>query len=533
MTQSTKEKMNSKDNETEKLRAAEKGKRFYSASIYLLPLLHLIIALPFAYYLNIWMDEGSTLNTTENGFFVALQNALRDEQQAPMYFWLLSLWRGINGSIFFARIFSIICSLLAIGVFQRLTRKLWDEKIAIGATFFFAIHPYLFWASLEIRVYSLLILFSLILLRLFIDGYFSAIATIGTEEKIGKLSRIAFPIAAVLSLYINYYLGFILVACFLVLLVYKRWHEAKTYFVQMLVVGVLFLPLLWAIKVQLAVRNGGYFPESNAIEGIRLLWGHFLTLVLPTEFFPAEEGGVVSVIRLWFIRFAGIIVFAILIAKRKLFDEKIQVFGIVSGIVLGFLYCSYFLLGGSMVAVRHVSILFVPLALLVTSVFISIAPKIKRSGLYYYVFIGILLTCSYSYALFSLHPNLTKTGDWARVGKFIEQNEKSNQPIVVFPSFQAMTLPYHYAGKNKILPNERFHEWFAEAEHGTEGVRAKQIEYYISLFPKDSTEIWLLTYDDCKSTKACVPLEKYVEANYTIIKQEDFYNERVRLLKRK
>jgi len=525
--------MNSKDNVTENLRATGQVTRFYSASIYLLPLLHLIIALPLAYYLNIWMDEGSTLNTTENGFFAALQNTLQAEQQAPLYFWVLGLWRGINGSIFFARIFSIIASLFAIVVFQRLARKLWNERVAVGATCLFAIHPYLFWASLEIRVYALLILFSLILLTLFIDGYFSVITIVDTEEKVRKFSRITFPIAAVISLYTNYYLGFILVACFLVLLVFKKWREAKTYFLQMLVVGVFFLPLLWAMKIQLAIRNGGYFPETNPIEGIRLLWGHFLTLTLPTEFFPDEEGGVISAIRLWFVRFAGVFVLAILIAKRKLFEERNLTFGIFSGVILGFLYFSYFLLGGPMVAVRHVSILFVPLVLFLISVFVSISPKTKRNRLYYYAFIGISLSCSYVYALFSLHPNLTKTGDWERVGRFIEQNETQNQPIVVFPSFQAMTLPYHYTGKNKILPRERFHEWFDEAEHGTEGARAKQIEYYISIFPKESAEVWLLTYDDCQSTKACVPLEKYVEANYTVVKQKDFYNERVRLLKKK
>ena len=32
--------------------------------------LHLAIALPLAYRLNIWIDEGSTLHTTERGIFV-------------------------------------------------------------------------------------------------------------------------------------------------------------------------------------------------------------------------------------------------------------------------------------------------------------------------------------------------------------------------------------------------------------------------------------------------------------------------------
>lgn len=533
--------MNPKDKKVQKQVKGRETKGSFPRVFYLLPLLHLVIALPLAFCLNIWIDEASTLNTTENGFFAALQYTLRDEQQAPLYFWILSLWREISGSIFFARIFSIICSVLAIGVFFRLTRKLWNEKIAIFTTFFFALHPYLFWASLEIRVYSLLILLSVLLLKLFFDGYlnFDQAEKLNgnkiteSEEKLRKFARNVFPTIAIISLYVNYYLGIILVACFFVLLVFKQWRVAKTYFLQMLIVGIFFLPMLWALKIQLAIRNSEYFPETNVIEGIRLLWGHFLMLVVPTEIFPSDDITMISYLRLWVMRISCIVVLVTLIAKRKLFSEKIIIFGTISTAIFCFLYFSYFLLGGSMVAVRHVSILFVPLTLLLISVFLIIAPKIKKTRLYYYAFIAVLLTCSYAYALFSLHPNLTKTGDWARVGKFIEQNEKSDQPIVIFPNFEAMALPYHYKGKNKILPNENFHKWFPEAERGTARIWTKQINYYFSIIPKDSTEIWLLTYRDCQSTKACLPLEKYVEANYTIIKQKDFYNERVRLLKKR
>ncbi len=531
--------MNRTDKETQKHPKIGETIRSKSAAIYLLPFLHLIIALPLAYYLNIWADEASTLNTTENGFFTAFQNTLRDEKQAPLYFWILSLWRSISGSIFFARLFSIICSVFAIGIFFRLTRKLWNEKIAVIATLFFALHPYLFWASLEIRVYSLLVLLTVLLLMSFFDGYlkFEQAETSGRlktgrlEQK--KFARYLFPITAIFALWVNYYLGFILVACFFVLLVFKQWREAKLYFLQMLLVGFFFLPLLWAIKLQLATRNSLYFPETSAIEGLKLLWGHFLMLVLPTELFPPEDSTMISYLRLWFVRVSGIVVFVALIVKRKVFNEKILVFGTISGVVLGFLYFSYFLLGGSMLSVRHVSVLFVPLVLLFISIFLVLTPKTKKRRLFYCGLIGVLLTCSYSYALFSMHPNFTKTGDWARVGKFVEQNEKPDQPIFIFPNFEAMALPYYYKGKNKILPDENFHKWFHEAEAGTGEAWTKQIKHYISIIPRDSSEIWLLTYRNCHTTEECLPLERYVKANYITIIQKDFFNERVRLLRRK
>ena len=77
---------------------------------------HLALALPLAWLLNIWADEASTLHTTQNGLAYAFRHAAADERQAPLYFWILGLWRDLNGSIFFARLFSLICVAAAISV---------------------------------------------------------------------------------------------------------------------------------------------------------------------------------------------------------------------------------------------------------------------------------------------------------------------------------------------------------------------------------------------------------------------------------
>ena len=69
-----------------------------------------------AWHLNIWSDEASTLYTTQNGIFEAFSNA-GDEKQAPLYFVLLGAWRLIDDSHFFARLFSVLCSVLSIAAF--------------------------------------------------------------------------------------------------------------------------------------------------------------------------------------------------------------------------------------------------------------------------------------------------------------------------------------------------------------------------------------------------------------------------------
>jgi hypothetical protein len=128
---------------------------------------------------------------------------------------------------------------------------------------------------------------------------------------------------------------------------------------------------------------------------------------------------------------------------------------------------------------------------------------------------------------------LVKRGDWANVAEFIERREKPDQPIIIFSNYEALNLPYYYEGKNKILPNENFFKWNNEAEFGTEKNWEKQIEYTISVIPKDAEEVWLMNMDICETSKACLPLEKFVKENYTIIETKDFYKEQIRLLRKK
>lgn len=515
-----------------------KSKKTLPVYFYLFPLIHLIITLPLAYYLNIWADEASTLYTTENGFWQAVQNTLQNEKQAPLYFWVISLWREINNSIFFARTFSIIWSVIAIAVFYNLVKKIWNEKIANFATFFFAIHPFLIWTSLEIRVYSAVILLTLLLVKFFFEGYSDNGGNQLHKQKFITGRQSLFLLTSIISLYIHYYLGFILVGFFAALLVQKHWQTAKKYFLQMFIVGAAILPLLVIIKTQFEVHTDEYVRDDSLIEGIRILWHHFLTFVLPTEIYPPENQTLMSFIRVWIVRISGLAGLVFLVIKQKIFEEKILIFGTITLIIFAFLFFIYFLLGGIYLDVRHASVVFIPLYFLLIAVLSEIFPPSRKGAkenkkFYWLAAIGILLSIFYIYGIFAVHPNFTKRGDWKRVAEYIQQREKPNQPIIIFRNYEALSLPYYYKSKNKILPDENFFKWNFETGVGTNGVFVKQNEYVISVIPKDAEEIWLVNIDICKTSNACLPLEKFVKENYTVIETKDFYKQQVRLLRKK
>ncbi len=495
-----------------------------------LMLLHAAIALPLAWHLNIWMDEASTLYSTQHGLIHTIQNAFRDEKQAPLYFIILSVWRGINDSIFFARLFSIISSLLAIKFFYDLTRKFLEEKKAIFITTFFAVHPFLFWASLEIRVYSLLILLSILLLKLFFEGY---VENSEKQINIGSLqtnkTQIFYFITAFFALCTNYYLGFFLVAGFIALLVMKNWQIAKNYFMQMAFLGLLISPFVWIFSQQFFTTSNEFIAEKSSAEALSILAQNAFILVFPIEFPANAEWSIISIIRVIFLILTAAAIFLFLFKNKfRGIGKEVMILGVYALVVAAFLMTAYFLLGWQYIAIRHMSVWFVPLFLFFGLIISNILPRKIL------LIFAILLTILFPYTrIYKQYSNLTKRGDWANVAEFIEKNEEPNQPLIVFQTYEALALPYYYKGKNKILPDEKFFDFGLEGEFGSQNSMKNQIKFVISEIPPDADEIWLMTTEICQIGDDCLPLENFVKENYTVIETKDFYKERVRLLKRK
>ena len=253
-----------------------------AAGVWLLIVFHLLIVLPLAYYLNIWSDEASSLYSTES-IAAAFRDAATIERQAPMYFWILSLWRAVNGSIFFSRLLSVIFSVAAIWLFSNLaSRILKSPRAATLATAFFALHPIMIWASVsEIRLYPLVILISIALLRLFIDAFFEEAHT--STQRSQRNAKIGFVVVSVIALYTNYYLGFLLVGLFAALVVTAKWRSALNYLITMAAAGVVFAPLALTVKAQFTANTSGFNEEPNLYDGVRLVWNHALTFLLPAD----------------------------------------------------------------------------------------------------------------------------------------------------------------------------------------------------------------------------------------------------------
>ena len=80
--------------------------------------------------------------------------------------------------------------------------------------------------------------------------------------------------------------------------------------------------------------------------------------------------------------------------------------------------------------------LFAPLALLLGLLVTTVLPR----ALLLAFAAGFVLLFPYP-RIFKQFPNFTKRGDWQRIARHIEANEKPNQPIIVFQNYEALALP--------------------------------------------------------------------------------------------
>lgn len=191
---------------------------------------------------------------------------------------------------------------------------------------------------------------------------------------------------------------------------------------------------------------------------------------------------------------------------------------------------AFSILGGEYIALRHAAVIFVPLILFIAAIFANILPA--RS----WAVLAIIFTLLFPYSIYKLYPTFAKRGDWKNIAQFIQVNEKPDQVIITSQAYDAISLPYHYKGINKVLPDERFFEWNVEDTLKSENAFKKQTAFILSEIPPETKEIWLLTRDTChlpETAPSCRPLENFVQENYTIEIEKDFYLEKLRLLRKK
>lgn len=477
---------------------------------------YLAVALALALRLDIWIDEAYTLETTGRGVGYALLQALSFEGQPPLYFVLLGLWREIDGSIFFARLFSVLCGAAALWVVAAVSRR-WLPEVHPGwLTAVAGFNPFFFYAALEIRLYSLALLLSALLLVLLHDGF------LAPEPR--RSARWGYGVVAVLSLYTQYYLGFSLVAGAVAVFAFGRWRSLWAYLLTMAGVAVCFAPMLSLIPGQAAAHTV-VVERGSLLEGVGALGGRVQEFAWPTEGLPEAWRLAARV------GFALALVLLVFVHRRFVGRREVAVWALTATLVLIFLAVRLGVTGPHLMQTRHNAALYLPALLAVLS---AVLLTRRRWALGMWTG-GLILLSAVSMA--ETYGPLARPGDWARVGSFLEGNVRPGEPVLVFIAEGEIALKHYYRRPEALVPlpaaeDFRAYDLQELVLHDESEIDAAIAQVPAQVEPGDSGSVWVVTYPFDPNWLGIDygrrVLEGYLAGRYRLEREVKFYGTRVR-----
>lgn len=476
--------------------------------------LHVCITLPLCANLNIWVDEAYTMNTTDGALITTINKTINYELQPPAYFIIMNLWRRVSSTVFFARLFSVVCAAITIYLVARMSKIFFPSLHKGWITMSVALNPFLIWAAVEMRLYALLILLSALLLLTFYHGFIS--------EFRSHRMKICFVLLSILSLYTQYYTLFLLAALFVSFLILKRGSMFRSLITPYIIIILCSLPLALIMFSQL----GGH-TESIPINNSLSVYLFIGTRILRYPF--RLDGTPTQVWAFFYAALCAILLVIILKYHRNSTFRTMFIVQITICLILMFLSLIN-IAGKELLTIRHTAILFIPSMLTIFSIF-YLVPVALRKGVVGVLFI-VMISINTGYLILEYQP-MAKMGDFKRVADFIKMNESQGQPVFVYNLEGVLPLKHYYTGRNSIVPlpanadtkKYNLSSWVLKDEN----------EIIESLKEHGASDhIWLVTWrmDSPLVGVNFHPeiLSAFIEKHCVVVKTRDFYDAKAQLL---
>ena len=206
----------------------------------------------------LWFDEifgihFSQLSMAEITHFIA-----QDNFHPPLYFYLLHFWLKLSSSEIVIRLFSIIFGTLSIPLFYKLIKKIYSTQFGLMAAFLVSISPFHIVYSREVKMYSLLIFFSLISIY-----YFYLIL-----QKEKQWPWVIYILANIAMIYTHYFGWLLLLVQNLFFFIYRRQIKIKKqhWILSQCLVVISFLPWFFYSTInKILTFNSEFWALNNFI----------------------------------------------------------------------------------------------------------------------------------------------------------------------------------------------------------------------------------------------------------------------------
>lgn len=385
--------------------------------------------------LNIWEDEVYTLNTTSRSLHYAVHQSLEFEAQPPLYFIVLTLWRQISGSILFARLFSVIMILLSSYLLFQFVKKHTSNRNTQFLIIGFLTNPFTIWASLEIRLYALVIFLSIVLILLFFKTYLN--------EDSRLLFRIIFILISLAGLFTQYYIGFLLFANAFVLLSLKKWISLRKYIVDMILPVLSLIFIFYQIQKQAHIHSELYvdISENYFVKAAKFFLHRIFEYLFPVGFSLNTLGFWIYRVIILFL-----VVFTIKKSRAQVIFKNLTFFSVISVIVFIFFFIILYWMGNVYTSKKYTSILYIPLILTLWYFIIELVKSRFQLS-----WILLLIIFNLSSAL-QENKKLYKVQDFKSLASYIVENDTTTQAILTYRNILSEILKEYYQGSNVIVP---------------------------------------------------------------------------------
>lgn len=350
--------------------------RKYHIAIAAIALLYIALRLVDLTDACLWFDEIFGVHAAEHSWAAMFTFLAKDLIHPPLFYVLLKVWIGIGGDgLLWLRLFSFVFAVASIVPFIAICRELKLSRLTTVVAFIlFAVNGSLIKYAQEVRMYSLLMFFSLASIWFFVryldrDKGFVALAAVN-----------------VLLVHTHYF-GWLLVASEIVAIAIFARQKIWKAVAMVAVAAMSFGP--WAVVVYQAAASGSSVGQNIGwIErpGIRSIFDLLFDLIEPLYFqASSDQWASIYFISLPMLMLIGVAKAAYLFRWLS-FEEKRETYLLETfiGIPMAIALIASWLLPHSVWGSRHLIIIYAPL-LILSAVFLTDIPNL--------VFRRVVLVC--------------------------------------------------------------------------------------------------------------------------------------------
>jgi hypothetical protein len=386
------------------------------------------------YELNIWEDEAYTLHTTSLKLSSVIDTSYKFEGQPPAYFLILTIWRAINFSIFFARLFSVACILGATYFFYKIISLISDKKNLKWIIAIFLLNPFTVWASLEIRLYAFLILLSVMAIFFFMSFY------LGNKKR----DLYIFLVIGLIGEYTQYFFTLEIAALAFSLLVFKGRKVFFTFCLYLLPLILLFLPNFSFLPEELRMHQYR-IDEYSFVQRFAAVFHTPQDFLLALQLAPFDRW-VRSVIKLIFILCIAYAYFKAFKNKSGNKGRNLELFNflLLTVFFLIILYGTILVVSDVVYIHRYFAIGF-PFFIVLFILYNGYSFMVSK--------VFFLVTSLYFvYLLITFYRPMVKDYDYKNIATYVKSIEQKKEPILFYNSILSLPFMYYYKGTNAVAP---------------------------------------------------------------------------------